>query len=295
MQFEIIGGISRGSVCSLYMGRLVSPEGCDTVAVKYHKRSDSRIGANLNNLVENEAIVLVQLSGSKYAPRLHMFRSSDTEILLCTELFTGGDLMAHLESRCTLDLDVCRCIIWDLVAALDDIHARSFIHRDLKPESVIFDQSGKLHIVDFGLAHKLGDNRPSDFGSIDYMAPEIISNPCLTTYASDFWSLGIILYEMLYGGPPFSDEHRDRSKTIYRILHSEKYLNFPDISDPDFKLAEDLLSKLLHPVPSRRVTDLTTIRSHAFFKQYSLCSGAVTAIRKMASGFKFMDRVDYRS
>ncbi len=294
MQFEIVGGISRGSVCSLYMGRVTSPDGCDIVAVKYHKRIESSAAASLVDLVQNEAIVLVQLSGCKYTPRLHMFRSSDSEILLCTELFTGGDLMAHLEYRRTLDMDVCRCIVWDVVTALDDIHSRSFVHRDLKPESIVFDQSGGLRIVDFGIAHKIGEHRGSEFGSVDYMAPEVISSATPTGYAADYWSLGIILYEMLYGGPPFSDESRDRNKTIYRILHSDKYLNFPEMSEPaDSKLAEDLISQLLSHNPARRLTSLTGIRSHPFFKQYSMCE-AVNTIRKMALNFKFMDRVDYR-
>ncbi len=217
----------------------------------------------------HEAEVLMCMSGSKWTPKLKLFVQDDVAVTLGMELCTGGDLMMHLERVGTMNLDDSRMIMYNLLLALEDLHTRGFVHRDLKPDNIVFDHRGHLKLIDFGLTHRIeGETVDSVFGTIDYMAPEILTDTVGYSHVCDIWSTGIILYEMLFGGPPFSDEARDRNKTIYRIIHSQKYLQFPSgigNFDPELESAKDLIRMLLTCANKRPQSALGIVKSHPFF------------------------------
>ena len=182
-----------------------------------------------------------------------------------TDLLTGGDLMMLLENHPRLSPHEVRVIAAQLVEAVDSIHSLGFVHRDLKPENICFDRLGFLKIIDFKAAHRLGSESGAEGLPVDYMAPEVITRTTGSyDQAVDIWSFGIIVYEMLFGGPPFSDELRDRNKAIYRIINSEKYLWFPPEVDEDVSSACDLIRAILRPVRTR--ITISEIKSHKFFE-----------------------------
>jgi serine/threonine protein kinase len=263
MEYEIISDIHKSSSNTIYIAKVMVGTGIELIALKICESPTSGKNSDASKLLTNEASILMCMSGSPWVPRIRMFVDDSSSISVGMDLLTGGDLMSHLESVGTLDLPSCQVITYNLLLAVDDIHSRGYVHRDLKPDNIMFDNCGNLKIIDFGLSHREREETvDSAHGSIDYMAPEILTETDGYTRACDYWSVGVILYEMLFGGPPFSDESRDRNKTIYRIIHSNKYLRFPDSPHDS---AIDLIRLLIQPV-SKRPKSISAINSHPFFK-----------------------------
>ena len=257
MELEAIGEIYRGSHHSILLARLTSKQKPELIALKYGGKDI------IGKCLTNEAAILQGLGGIEAVPKVKLFIQDSESVFLGVETVPGGDLMRHLLTKERLDINTCRVIIAQLLKALKQIGARGYIHRDLRPENIVFDKEGYLKVIDFGLAHREGEVADSSLGSVDYMAPEILMNPEPYSSSIDLWSVGVILYEMLYGGPPFSDEKRERNQTIFRIIHSEKYLWFPPQSDTEYRSAESFIRRLLCP-KSDRFANTAEAMSHAF-------------------------------
>jgi serum/glucocorticoid-regulated kinase 2 len=144
------------------------------------------------------------------------------------------------------------------------LHGFNVIYRDLKPENILLDYSGHIALCDFGLC-KLDmkdEDRTNTFcGTPEYLAPELLLGQGYTK-AVDWWTLGVLLYEMLTGLPPFYDENTNE---MYRKILSEP-LHFPgpEIVPP---AAKDLLTKLLNRKPDERLgaNGASEIKAHIFF------------------------------
>ncbi|XP_031758600.1 protein kinase C delta type-like [Xenopus tropicalis] len=144
-----------------------------------------------------------------------------------------------------------RILAAEIVCGLNFLHSRGIIHRDLKPENILIDSTGHIKIADFGLAveNVFGDETTTGWaGTYDYMAPEIIwmvYDSCV-----DYWSLGVILYEMLTGRIPTFSWFR-------------KTLQCPENLNTE---AKDILTNLLTYSPSKRRNFVGNIKQHPFFR-----------------------------
>lgn len=118
-------------------------------------------------------------------------------------------------------------------------------HRDLKLENLLFDQTGHLKLVDFGFAKVIHDRSWTFCGTPDYLAPEIVTNAGHNR-AVDWWTLGILTYELLHGEPPFADS--DQMAT-YRKIQAGRYRLDSRVTTP----AKDLIRRLLLPNPAMRI------------------------------------------
>jgi serine/threonine protein kinase len=267
MEFEVVSEIYKSKSNAVFIAKATKNSTTELIALKYTRRTLSKHGNPKSVDIEHEAEILLCMSGSLWVPRIRLLLQDNESVTLGMDLFTGGDLMVHLERHGTLPVDDCRVVMYNLLLALGDLHARGLVHRDIKPENVMFDDRGCLKLVDFGLTHRIeAETVDSEYGTIDYMAPEILTETDGYTQSCDLWSAGIILYEMLFGGPPFSDEARDRNKTIYRIVHSHKYLTFPDApTESDSESGKDLIRLLLTPSRKRPQSALNVVKSHPFF------------------------------
>jgi serine/threonine protein kinase len=148
--------------------------------------------------------------------------------------------------------------------AIEHLHKNNIIYRDLKPENIVLDSEGHISLTDFGLAKiAMGNGQPTFTfcGTPEYLAPEILTGSGHGK-AVDWWSLGILLYEMLTGLPPFYSENINEMYEL--ILRSP--LRFPDSVSP---AARSLLKGLLDRDPAKRIgsgpTDGGELRSHPFF------------------------------
>ena len=161
----------------------------------------------------------------------------------------GGDLWTVLRNQHHFDSNTARFYAACVVEAFDYLHSHGIVYRDLKPENLLLDAAGYVKLVDFGFAKKLkeGETTRTFCGTPDYMPPELIRNKGHDTSA-DFWSLGILIFEMLRGMPPFAES--DSIKTYNRILKGIDVVKFPRIISGD---ASSLIKALCRDNPSERL------------------------------------------
>ena len=137
---------------------------------------------------------------------------------MITEYYEGGDLRCHLLTNRFSEEEV-QYIVGVLSVTLEYLHCHHIVYRDLKPENVVMDKGGGIHLIDLGLCKELemDESRWSVGGTPTYMAPEVIEKKEYS-YSVDWWSLGVLMWELLTGKPPFdSTNHRE----LYdAILHS---------------------------------------------------------------------------
>lgn len=187
------------------------------------------------------------------------------------EYLPGGDLYSLLQKVGSFDEDTARIYSYEIFSALKFLHSRGIIHRDLKPDNVLINAAGVLKLADFGLSYigVLGRqaNTPnlakasSLIGTPDYMAPEIILDQS-HTYTVDYWSMGVIIYEFLFGCPPFHGETEQETHT--NILRGQ--IDFSDSEDLSPE-SIDLIKRLLQQDPKRRLgtNGIDEILSHPWF------------------------------
>ncbi|KAM0201742.1 hypothetical protein ACHAPI_001793 [Fusarium lateritium] len=227
----------------------------------------------------------------------HSFQSEDY-LYLCMEYCSGGEFFRALQTRpgkCIPEEDA-RFYAAEVTAALEYLHLMGFIYRDLKPENILLHQSGHIMLSDFDLSKQsdpggkptmiVGKNgartdalptidtrscianfRTNSFvGTEEYIAPEVIKGSGHTS-AVDWWTLGILIYEMLYGTTPFKG--KNRNATFANILRED--IPFPDHSGaPQItNLCKSLIRKLLIKDENRRLgarAGASDIKAHPFFR-----------------------------
>mmetsp|Transcript_18118 Transcript_18118/g.43343 ORF Transcript_18118/g.43343 Transcript_18118/m.43343 type:complete len:789 (-) Transcript_18118:558-2924(-) len=189
------------------------------------------------------------------------FQDQD-EIYMLLELALGGELFSVLRERIKFDEPTSRFYSACVASAFSYLHDKFIVYRDLKPENLLFDDTGYLRVCDFGFAKLIQDRTWTLCGTPEYLAPEIIQNKG-HNHAVDWWAFGILIFEMLSGQPPFcADDPMD----IYQKILRNK-LAFPSYFS---KNVRDLLSKLLVTNPAARLGSLKNksrdVTSHIFFK-----------------------------
>lgn len=166
------------------------------------------------------------------------------------EFVVGGEIFSHLRRARYFTPDVARFYIASLILAIAELHSKRIIYRDLKPENLLIDSQGYIKITDFGFSKQLidTDRTWTLCGTPEYLSPEVIQSRS-QSFASDFWCLGILMYEMLVGHPPFFDS--TPFGTYEKIIAAK--IHFPAHVDAG---ARDLISSLLTVDVSKRLGNL---------------------------------------
>ncbi|GFU24867.1 ribosomal protein S6 kinase beta [Nephila pilipes] len=187
------------------------------------------------------------------------------KLYLVLELARGGDLCGHLDKENKLADQSARFYLGEIILALEYLHKKCIIYRDLKPENVLLDAEGHVKLTDFGMCKEVqdGDMTHTYCGTTAYMAPEILKRE---GYGKDvdWWSLGVLMYELLTGDIPFKAENG--FKTLHKILNEK--LVYPDYVT---QVAKHLIEKLLQKHVSERLgngpSDAEPIKEHAYFDE----------------------------
>jgi serine/threonine protein kinase/CRP-like cAMP-binding protein len=210
-------------------------------ALKIVRKSTTIKLAQQNNVALERAM----LSAIRHPFLLHLFNTfQDSRCLyMLTEFIQGGDLFALLDQLVTLPQHHARFYGACVLEALSHLHSLGFIYRDLKPENLLIDRQGYIRVVDFGLSRYTGVNERAFTlcGTAAYMSPEMIAGKGYS-FTVDYWALGTLLFEMLYGFAPFETE--DQLTTVRNILKAN--VEFPnEPQDEEEEAAQDLIVRLL--------------------------------------------------
>lgn len=177
---------------------------------------------------------------------------------------SGGDLSLLLAQLNNFNEQQARFYIAELLLSIENLHQMDVVYRDLKPENILLDEEGHIKLADFGLSReniKVGEVAKSFCGSPIYLSPEVAKNEGFT-HASDIYGIGLVLYEMLFGTPPFYTEEIPKLYAKIKKMPLT-FPNEPEASDQ----AKDLLIKMLMKDPKERIgaNDKQEIKDHPFF------------------------------
>ncbi|VDL64046.1 unnamed protein product [Nippostrongylus brasiliensis] len=231
--------------------------------------------------------VLERLRGVPFLVNLYYAFQTDTKLHIVMEYVRGGELFTHLCARGSFDVTAAKFIIAELIVAIDNLHQtlfvvlsfssliatvlqRKVIYRDLKLENILLDEYGHVKLTDFGLSKLMLpeelERANSYCGTIEYMSPEVINRP-EGGYSDvvDWWSMGVISFELLTGCSPFTvDGAANSSKEIAKRIITKK-VPFPKNMDPD---ARDFIAALLEKKLEKRLgyNGVNEIKNHKFLR-----------------------------
>ncbi|XP_013787527.1 protein kinase DC2-like isoform X2 [Limulus polyphemus] len=211
--------------------------------------------------VKNEKTILQQIR-HPFIINMVWTTHDDTSLYMLFEYVCGGELFTYLRNAGRFSSIIGSFYAAEVVLALEYLHKKQIVYRDLKPENLLLDRDGHLKLTDFGFAKILNDRTWTLCGTPEYLAPEIIQSKGHNK-AVDWWALGILIYEMLSGYPPYFDEN---PFAIYEKILAGK-IEWPRHIDP---VAKDLIKKLLVQDRTKRIGNMKNgaedVKRHRWFK-----------------------------
>ena len=212
--------------------------------------------------IANE-IKILSMIDHPFVIKFDGFTQDDKYLYLALELINGGELFTYLRGVGRFPVDQARVYIAQIVSIFEYLHSKNIIYRDLKPENILIHKSGYLKLTDFGFAKIVEGRTYTLCGTPEYLAPEIILNKG-DGKPVDWWTCGILLYEMIAGIDPFSDD--DPMMVYQKILKGK--IKFPSGFDSN---AKSLVKHLLESDLTKRYGNLKggvkDIKGHRFFKE----------------------------
>ncbi|XP_002133533.3 chromosomal serine/threonine-protein kinase JIL-1-like [Drosophila pseudoobscura] len=215
-----------------------------------------------------ERVAMQVVNRSPFIASLHYAFQSSSKLYLVMDFAIGGELFTHLIQQGPFDEARARFYIAELVLALEEVHRLGIVYRDIKLENILLDADGHVVLTDFGLSKFLtpaNAYRANSFcGTMEYIAPEMIqSRQKGYDYAVDWWSLGVLTFEMLIGEPPFGSKLGNR-QIVRRIQECQPLI--PESIGP---IAKDFLLRTLEKDPMYRLggndRGAREVKEHAFF------------------------------
>ncbi|CCE64443.1 hypothetical protein TPHA_0H02390 [Tetrapisispora phaffii CBS 4417] len=282
--FEKVRLLGQGDIGKVYLVREKKTN--KLFALKILSKSEMIKRKKVRRILTEQEILAT--SDHPFIVTLYHTFQTKTYLYICMEYCMGGEFFRALQTRenkCISE-NAARFYASEVVAALEYLHLLGFIYRDLKPENILLHKSGHIMLADFDLSiQSQSDSEPvidsltnnayidtkkisegfrtnSFVGTEEYIAPEVIRGNGHTT-AVDWWTLGILVYEMLYGYSPFKG--RNTNETFSNIIKEQVSFQGHDIS----KTGKDLIKKLLIKNEIKRLGSkqgAADIKSHPFFK-----------------------------
>ncbi|CAF1238653.1 unnamed protein product [Rotaria sordida] len=255
--YIILKTLGEGSFAKVRLGIHLITE--MKVAVKVINKREVFKRNYLRANLRREASMMQRMSHSNIV-QLHEVMETENSYYIVMDLVQGNEFVKYLTKKRQLDENETRKYIRQIVSAVDHMHHARVIHRDIKLQNFMLDQNNDIVIIDFGLSNCLDEKGflTTQCGSPAYAAPEIFAHQEYGP-AVDIWSIGVNMYAMLVGRLPFKVEHRSRNlaKLHACIL---KGCEIPNTLSRD---CQDLLSRLLEPSPTKRIS-MQEILRHPF-------------------------------
>uniref|UniRef100_A0A3B4HBC6 protein kinase C n=1 Tax=Pundamilia nyererei TaxID=303518 RepID=A0A3B4HBC6_9CICH len=268
--FDLIRVIGRGSYAKVLLVRLKKNE--QMYAMKVVKKELVHDDEDID-WVQTEKHVFEQASTNPFLVGLHSCFQTESRLFLVIEYVNGGDLMFHMQRQRKLPEEHARFYAAEICIALNFLHEKGIIYRDLKLDNVLLDHEGHIKLTDYGMCKegiRPGDTTSTFCGTPNYIAPEILRGEDYG-FSVDWWALGVLMFEMMAGRSPF-DIITDNPD-----MNTEEYL-FQVILEKPIRIPRSLsvkaagvLKGFLNKDPKERLgcqvqTGFTDIKSHTFFR-----------------------------
>uniref|UniRef100_UPI00398ECE6E ribosomal protein S6 kinase alpha-3 isoform X5 n=1 Tax=Pristiophorus japonicus TaxID=55135 RepID=UPI00398ECE6E len=261
-QFELLKVLGQGSFGKVFLVR--KTHGSDAgqlYAMKVLKKATLKVRDRVRTKMERDILVEVN---HPFIVKLHYAFQTEGKLYLLLDFLRGGDLFTRLSKEVMFTEEDVKFYLAELALALDHLHSLGIIYRDLKPENILLDEEGHIKLTDFGLSKESIDHEKKAYsfcGTVEYMAPEVV-NRRGHTQSADWWSFGVLMFEMLTGTLPF--QGKDRKETMTMILKAK--LGMPQFLSTD---SQSLLRMLFKRNPGNRLgagpDGVEEIKRHSFF------------------------------
>jgi len=231
-----------------------------TFALKKLKKIEIKDSKQQQHIL-NEKNIMLSCSSPFIVKLYRTFRDS-RYLYMLMEPCLGGELWTILRDNKRFEDKAARFYTACVIKAFEYLHDKGIVYRDLKPENLLLDRSGYVKLTDFGFSKQLepGEKSWTFCGTPEYVAPEIITNKS-HDHRADIWSVGILMYELLNGVPPFSKKNNSSSQVYTDILKGMKVVRFPTYMSAT---AVELIRQLCRLSPTQRPS-LKVCRKYMWF------------------------------
>ncbi|KAG8448390.1 hypothetical protein GDO86_015472 [Hymenochirus boettgeri] len=261
-QFELLKVLGQGSFGKVFLVRKnIGPDTGQLYAMKVLKKASLKVRDRVRTKMERDILVEVN---HPFIVKLHYAFQTEGKLYLILDFLRGGDVFTRLSKEVMFTEEDVKFYLAELALALDHLHSLGIVYRDLKPENILLDEAGHIKLTDFGLSKESVDHEKKAYsfcGTVEYMAPEVV-NRRGHTQSADWWSFGVLMFEMLTGTLPF--QGKDRNETMNMILKSK--LGMPQFLSSE---AQSLLRMLFKRNPLNRLgaglDGVEEIKRHPFF------------------------------
>ena len=264
--FEIYSLIGKGNSANIYVANYNG----EIVALKVIDKAYIYLNEMIDKILL-EKNILSSFKDEKFLCHMKFFFMTNTKICFVLPFYCGGDLYSLLEANGPFDEATTAFYGVQIAHMLSFLHTKNIVYRDLKLENLMIDENGYLVLIDFGSCKVIEEKTElqcSFDGSIDYMAPEVISGEGHGMMA-DWWSFGILIYELLCGKPPF---HEGSTERILDLISSSN-VRFPSKMHIS-SVTRDFINRLLKKIPKERIgqNEFQQITTHHFFQSANVNS-----------------------
>ena len=218
-----------------------------------------------HTLGERNILVRTAMADSAFIVGLKFSFQTPTDLYLVTDYMSGGELFWHLQKEGRFNEGRAKFYIAELILALQHLHQHDIVYRDLKPENILLDANGHIALCDFGLSKAnltKNDTTNTFCGTTEYLAPEVLLDEQGYTTMVDFWSLGVLVFEMCCGWSPF---YAEDTQQMYKNIAFGK-VRFP--RDALSTEGRNFVKGLLNRNPRHRLgatNDAEELKAHPFF------------------------------
>ncbi|XP_008213525.1 ribosomal protein S6 kinase alpha-4 isoform X2 [Nasonia vitripennis] len=274
--FDLLKVLGTGAYGKVFLVRKrIGVDVGQLYAMKVLKKATIVQKKKMTEHTKTERQVLEAVRDSPFLVTLHYAFQTDAKLHLILDYVSGGELFTHLYQRDKFTEDEVRIYVGEIILALEQLHKLGIIYRDIKLENILLDREGHIILTDFGLSKEFlpheRDSNPRTYsfcGTIEYMAPEVVRGGSAGhNVAVDWWSVGVLTYELLTGSSPFTveGEKNTQSEISRRILKMDPPM--PTFLSPTVR---DFIARLLTKDPRVRLgggpRDAKELKEHDFFR-----------------------------